>query len=143
VITEYGADTAGSLAAVLMSIFFSVITTYMQTTSLNIINSGFDKTRVAYIFTDRYEAVADALMQDMKRGVTLIDGQGWYTKESKKIIFCVVKKNEIFDLKTLVRRMDENAFMILSEATETIGKGFKAGVGDVSIEPKRGIRIKK
>ena len=53
------------------------------------------------------------------------------------MIFCVVKKNEIFNLKMLVRSIDENAFMILSEATETIGLGFKEGIGDVSIEPKK------
>ncbi len=137
IMTKDANGSDGTLSAVLMSVFFSVITTFMQTNALPIVNGGFDKTRVAYIFTDRYPEVADALMEEMNRGVTLIDGQGWYTKESKKIIFCVVKKNEIFALKSLVRRMDENAFMILSEATETIGKGFKAGVGDVSIEPKR------
>ena len=120
-----------------MSIFFSIICTFMQTNALSTINGGFDKTRVAYIFSDKYEELADAMMKDLKRGVTIIDGQGWYTKEDKKIIFCVVKKNEIFPLKTLVRHMDENAFMILSEATETIGRGFKAGVGDVVIEPKK------
>ncbi len=124
-------------AAILMSVFFSIITTFMQTTSLGVINGGFDKTRVAYIFSDHYDAIADAMMEKLSRGVTLLDGQGWYTKEDKKIIFCVVKKNEIFTLKSLVREMDENAFMILSEATETIGRGFKAGVGDVSIEPKK------
>jgi uncharacterized membrane-anchored protein YitT (DUF2179 family) len=48
-----------------------------------------------------------------------------------------VKKNEIFPLKTLVRSIDENAFMILSEAEETIGQGFKAGIADVAIEPKK------
>ena len=137
VMTKNANGSDGTFAAVLMSIFFSVITTFMQTNAFNIINSGFDKTRVAHIFTDRYEEIADVLMKEINRGVTLIDGQGWYTKESKKIIFCVVKKNEIFNLKTLVRKMDENAFMILSEATETIGKGFKAGVADISIEPKK------
>ena len=120
-----------------MTVFFSIICTFMQVNALNIVNGGFDKTRVAYIFTDKYEEVADAMLTGLKRGVTLLDGQGWYTKEDKKIIFCVVKKNEIFLLKKLVRSMDENAFMILSEATETIGRGFKAGVGDVSIEPKK------
>lgn len=123
--------------AFVMTVFFSIVCTFMQTNALNIVNGGFDKTRVAYIFTDKYEDVANAMLTDLKRGVTLIDGQGWYTKEDKKIIFCVVKKNEIFALKKLVRAMDENAFMILSEATETIGRGFKAGVGDVAIEPKK------
>ena len=129
--------TNDTISTIVMSIFFSIICTFMQTNALSTINGGFDKTRVAYIFSDKYEELADAMMKDLKRGVTIIDGQGWYTKEEKKIIFCVVKKNEIFPLKTLVRHMDENAFMILSEATETIGRGFKAGVGDVVIEPKK------
>ena len=129
--------TNDTISTIVMSIFFSIICTFMQTNALSTINGGFDKTRVAYIFSDKYEELADAMMKDLKRGVTIIDGQGWYTKEDKKIIFCVVKKNEIFPLKTLVRHMDENAFMILSEATETIGRGFKAGVGDVVIEPKK------
>ncbi len=132
--------TNDSLSATLMTIFFSVITTFIQTNSLSIINGGFDKTRVAYVFSDKYEEVADAMMKALNRGVTLINGQGWYTKEDKKIIFCVVKKNEIFTLKSLVKNMDENAFMILSEATETIGRGFKAGVGDVAIEPKKKLK---
>lgn len=129
--------TNDTISTIVMSIFFSIICTFMQTNALSTINGGFDKTRVAYIFSDKYEEIASAMMKDLKRGVTIIDGQGWYTKEEKKIIFCVVKKNEIFPLKTLVRHMDENAFMILSEATETIGRGFKAGVGDVVIEPKK------
>ena len=129
--------TNDTISTIVMSIFFSIICTFMQTNALSTINGGFDKTRVAYIFSDKYEEIANAMMKDLKRGVTIIDGQGWYTKEEKKIIFCVVKKNEIFPLKTLVRHMDENAFMILSEATETIGRGFKAGVGDVVIEPKK------
>ena len=129
--------TNDNIQSFVMTVFFSIICTFMQVNALNIVNGGFDKTRVAYIFTDKYEEVANAMLTGLNRGVTLLDGQGWYTKEDKKIIFCVVKKNEIFILKKLVRSMDENAFMILSEATETIGRGFKAGVGDVSIEPKK------
>ena len=72
----------------------------------------------------------------MERGVTVLDGMGWYTKESKKVILCVVKKNEIYSLKTLVRTIDPAAFMILGEATETNGEAYKEGLGDVAIEPR-------
>ncbi len=129
--------TVADISVILMSVFFSIITTFMSNISLSTINGGFDKTRMAYIFSDHYDVVADAIMEQLSRGVTILDGKGWYTKEDKKVILCVVKKNEIFLLKSLVRKMDESAFMILSEATETIGRGFKAGVGDVSIEPKK------
>lgn len=120
-----------------LSILFSFFATFMFSGMLEFMNSGFDKTRVAYIFSDQYEQVADELMTKLQRGVTILAGTGWYTKENKKVIFCVVKKNEIYSLKMLVRSIDENAFMILSEATETIGLGFKEGIGDVSIEPKK------
>ena len=126
-----------SIYACYLSILFSFLATFMFSSMLEFMNSGFDKTRVAYIFSDKYEIVANELMSNLERGVTVLDGTGWYTKESKKVIFCVVKKNEIFALKTLVRSIDENAFMILSEATETIGQGFKAGIADVAIEPKK------
>ena len=120
-----------------LSILFSFLATFMFSSMLEFMNSGFDKTKMAYIFSDRYEEIADAVMQKIRRGVTVLDGTGWYTKGDKKIILCVVKKNEIFSLKTLVHSIDENAFMILSEAEETIGQGFKAGIADVSIEPKK------
>jgi uncharacterized membrane-anchored protein YitT (DUF2179 family) len=120
-----------------LSILYSFLATFMFSSMLEFMNSGFDKTKVAYIFSDRYEEIADGVMQKIRRGVTVLDGTGWYTKGSKKVVLCVVKKNEIFSLKTLVRSIDENAFMILSEAEETIGLGFKEGIGDVAIEPKK------
>ena len=128
---------SNDLYACYLSILFSFLATFMFSSMLEFMNSGFDKTRVAYIFSDQYETIANEMMTKLERGVTVLDGTGWYTKDSKKVIFCVVKKNEIFTLKTLVRSIDENAFMILSEATETIGQGFKAGIADVSIEPKK------
>ncbi len=120
-----------------VSILFSFLATFMFSSMLEFMNSGFDKTKMAYIFSDRYEEIADEVMKKIRRGVTVLDGTGWYTKGDKKVILCVVKKNEIFPLKTLVRSIDENAFMILSEAEETIGQGFKAGIADVAIEPKK------
>ena len=126
-----------SLYACYLSILFSFLATFMFSSMLEFMNSGFDKTRVAYIFSDKYEVIANEMMTKLERGVTILDGTGWYTKDSKKVIFCVVKKNEIYSLKMLVRSIDENAFMILSEATETIGQGFKAGIADVAIEPKK------
>ena len=126
-----------SVYACYLSILFSFLATFMFSSMLEFMNSGFDKTKVAYIFSEKYEAIADELIKGLRRGVTVLDGKGWYTKENKKVILCVVKKNEIFPLKTLVRSIDENAFMILSEATETIGQGFKEGIADVAIEPKK------
>ncbi len=119
------------------SILYSFLAIFMCSSALEFVNGGFDKTRLAYIFSEKYQEVADSLMKNLNRGVTLLDGMGWYTKEDKKIILCVVKKNELFELKTAVRNIDASAFMILGEATETIGEGFKEVLGDIAIEPKK------
>ena len=129
--------TKEAVYACYLSILFSFLATFMFSSMLEFMNNGFDKTKVAYIFSDHYEKIADEIGQNIRRGVTVLDGYGWYTKADKKVLLCVVKKNEIFPLKSLVRSIDENAFMILSEASETIGLGFKEGIGDVSIEPKK------
>ena len=119
------------------SILYSFLAIFMCSSALEFVNGGFEKTRLAYIFSEKYEEVADALLKDLNRGVTLLNGVGGYTKAEKKIILCVVKKNELFELKTAVRNIDPNAFMILGEATETIGEGFKEVLGDIAIEPKK------
>ncbi len=119
------------------SILYSFLAIFMCSSALEFVNGGFEKTRLAYIFSEKYQDVADSLMKNLNRGVTLLDGMGWYTKEDKKIILCVVKKNELFELKTAVRNIDASAFMILGEATETIGEGFKEVLGDIAIEPKK------
>lgn len=120
-----------------VSIFFSFIAILLSSAALEFVSGGFDHTRLAFIFSENYALIADALTEKLERGVTILDGTGWYTKESRKVILCVVKKNEIYTLKALVKSLDPDAFMILGEATETIGEGFKESVGDVSIEPRR------
>lgn len=119
------------------SVLYSFLAIFMCSSALEFVNGGFEKTRLAYIFSEKYAAVADALMLKVNRGVTLLNGMGWYTKGEKKIVLCVVKKNELFELKSVVREVDPNAFMILGEATETIGEGFKEVLGDIAIEPKK------
>lgn len=123
-----------------VSVFYSFLAILLSSVALGMVTGGFDKTCLAYIFSDQYEQIASEIAEKMKRGVTLLDGMGWYRKEEKKVILCVVKKNEIFPLKQTVRAIDANAFLILGEAEETIGLGFKENIGDVAIEPKKRLK---
>ena len=104
--------------------------------SIEIVTGGFDKSKMAFIFSSKHEEIASAVADKIGRGVTLIDGEGWYTKEKKKIVFCVVKKNEIFLLKTIARSVDPRAFIVLGDSTETIGEGFKENISDSTFKPK-------
>jgi len=68
---------------------------------------------------------------------------GWYNKTPCKVILCVVKKSEMFQLKLLAKQMDPDSFMIMSETTETLGRGFKMNVGDAGFEKKPIEKAKK
>lgn len=120
-----------------LSFFYSIVTISVSSITLEAVNSGFEKTKIAYIFSDKFDLIADAVSTKIKRGVTLIEGEGWYTKGKKHVVFCVVKKNELFLLKTIAKQIDPQCFIVLGDATETIGNGFKADLEDVEIKPKQ------
>lgn len=124
-----------------LSVFYSMVSVFVCSLIIEAVSGGFEKTKIAFIFSNKYEKIAEAVSTKLQRGVTLLDGEGWYTKEQKHVVFCVVKKNELFILKSMTKEIDSAAFIVLGDATETIGEGFKENVGDTSIEPKK-IKIK-
>jgi len=85
---------------------------------------GLKFSKAAFIITEEYEAVADALMQRLKRGVTGIGIKGMYSKGDKQMLFCVVSKKQIVELKDLVVELDSRAFVIVTDAREVLGEGF-------------------
>jgi len=126
-----------------LTILYSFVVVFMFTNTISIVTGGFDKGGLAYIFSSKYEEIADAISTKMHRGVTLVDGMGWYNKTPCKVILCVVKKSEMFQLKLLAKQMDPDSFMIMSETTETLGRGFKMNVGDAGFEKKPIEKAKK
>lgn len=119
-----------------MSILYSAVAIFGFTSVLDIVTKGFEKARFAFIFSDSYERIADEIATAMGRGVTVLNGTGWYTKQEKKVLLCVVKRGEIYTLKQLIRRLDPAAFVILGEAAQTIGRGFSATGEALPLVPK-------
>ena len=70
------------------------------------------------------EELAERIMKEMKRGATGISARGMYSGNQKEILFCVVSKKEIVQLKELVVGHDSQAFVIVSDAREVLGEGF-------------------
>ena len=85
---------------------------------------GLDSSKVAYIISDRWQEIARELMDRQGRGVTILQGEGGYTGEKKKVILCTFRQREIVTVKEAVRRADPGAFMIVTAAHEVLGKGF-------------------
>jgi len=90
------------------------------------LNSGFNKADVFYIFAnENIGLISKAIMEDLGRGVTALNGTGMYLNTDRQILFVVVKPNEVPKLKEIVREYDPTAFIVLASASEIIGKGFE------------------
>ena len=86
----------------------------------------FDYSKVALIISGKHEAIATAVNDQLGRGVTYLYGQGYYSKNDTKVILAAVKKDQLAQLKELVVGIDPNAFIIVQEAHQVLGDGFKA-----------------
>ena len=85
---------------------------------------GLKFSKQAYVISDYYQEIAQAIMTRMERGVTALDAVGMYSGEGKKMLFCVVSKKEIVKLREIVEEFDKKAFLIVTDVREVFGEGF-------------------
>lgn len=104
--------------------FYAVIAVVVLAKVSDSIIEGTHFAKAAYIITDHKEEVAREIRDGMERGVTIIDARGAYTGERRDILFCVVSKKEIVEVKEIVLRADPGAFVIVSDVREVLGEGF-------------------
>ncbi len=104
---------------------YSGISIFVMGKVIDAVMQGFDYARVFFIITDRAEAILHALAEEMGRGVTEIRVRGGYTHEDKKMLMTVARKGDVSLTLKLIKRVDPGAFLIMFNATEVIGKGFK------------------
>ncbi len=105
---------------------YSILALYITTKIVDIILEGMNFAKVVYIISDHAEEIADKIMQELDRGITALNGTGMYTKSEKKVLFCVLQRGQLPELKILVKKVDPFAFVILGDVTEVLGEGFKS-----------------
>ena len=106
---------------------YSAMALYIVFKVIDAIISGFDYSKAFMIITEDRDELKEAILNDVKRGVTILDGKGGYTNNDKSILLVVVnnKKQEVH-LKKLIKKVDPNAFIIVSDVHEVLGEGFKS-----------------
>ena len=104
---------------------YSAIALYIMVKMIDAIISGFDYSKAFMIITEEEEVLRDAIVNDVKRGLTIIDAKGGYTSQDKRILLVVVRKKQEVHLKKLIKRVDPKAFIIVSDVHEVLGEGFK------------------
>ena len=110
---------------------YAIICMFISSKVIDLVLFGAVNSKVCYIITDESEGVKDAIVNELSRGVTFLHGEGAWSGKEKNVILCVIKQNQIVELKKLVQRIDEKAFMIVSDSREVFGQGFSY-IGDRS-----------
>lgn len=116
---------AGIVYADLWSVLYSAMTVWLSTTVIDTILNGIDRAKSVSIITDRKQQMLDRILKEINRGATVWNAEGAYTKEGRNVILVVVRKYELFHLKRTVKTVDPDAFMIISDASEVMGRGFR------------------
>lgn len=104
---------------------YAIIGLYVTTKTIDIIQLGFSQSKMAYIITNMEEEMREAIYREVNRGVTKLPAFGGYTGEEKTFLMVVVYQTEFTKLKQVVKMVDPTAFVVVSDAYEVLGEGFK------------------
>ena len=103
---------------------YSGVTIFIVGQVIDAVVYRFDYSKVVLIISREYEQIAEAITNKLDRGVTLLDGKGYYSKADTQVILTAVKRQQVAELKELVVSVDSNAFIIVQEAHQVLGDGF-------------------
>ncbi|CCZ08111.1 YitT family protein [Culturomica massiliensis] len=92
--------------------------------TVDFVLTGKKQSAQLFIFTEKYEEVAERITERFVRGVTVVDCTGWYTGQAKKMLIIVVRKNEAIEVLKIAKRVDSNVFMTMNTVMGVFGKGF-------------------
>ena len=104
---------------------YSGIAIYVVGKMIDLFFEGINFSKMMYIISDKSEEIAYAINVELERGATGLYGKGMYNKNDKIIIMCVTKRSNVINIKELAKSIDKNAFIIISDAREVFGEGFK------------------
>ncbi len=106
------------------NMLYALIVVFVSMKVSELIVVGIEKSKLCIIISDKGEEISDVLISKSPRGITMLEGEGMYTKKQHNVILTCVKDRQLSQLKQLVKSVDENAFIIINESVEVRGKGF-------------------
>jgi len=98
---------------------------FISSKIVDIILDGFNYARAAYIISDKYNEISEAIIQQLSRGATALKARGLYKKIDRDVIMTVVTRKEIPELMEIIEEIDPDAFVIISDVHEVLGEGFR------------------
>lgn len=93
--------------------------------TVDFVLTGKKQSAQLFIFTEKYDQVAERITEEVNHGVTVVDCKGWYSGQAKKMLIVVVRKNEAIDVLRIAKQVDPNVFMTMNTVMGVFGKGFE------------------
>jgi len=112
------------LAEKVTTVLYGLILVTVNSYVLDMYISGSQQSVQLFILSKEYEKIADAITHDMHRGVTVLDGKGWYTKQDTKVLMVITRKTDLNLMLRYIKQLDSNAFLSVSSVNGVYGKGF-------------------
>ncbi|MEK3886044.1 YitT family protein [Bacillus sp. FSL K6-3431] len=108
-----------------MEAMYTLVAVFVGARVVDFMQEGAYAARGALIISENHhQAIADAIMEEMERGVTVLNGRGSYSKQNKDVLYCVIGRNEIVRIKKIIHAIDPLAFVSLIVVHDVMGEGF-------------------
>lgn len=119
----------GAIFFGLTSALYTLVSMYITSYIMDKTIKGFNRQKMILIVTNKEEEVSNAIIDNLRRGVTFLYGEGAYSRIERKVLYCIVPLTQLPQLKLIVQSVDEAAFISILDVAEVQGKGFKNGIG--------------
>lgn len=104
---------------------YGLLMIYVSGVIAELVSQGSRIVRTAFIVTNKGQEIAKVIITELERGITILPAKGAYTLEERTMLYCVISTSEVVRLKSLVHEIDPQAFMVIGQATEALGEGFR------------------
>lgn len=104
---------------------YSAIAIYLYGKMVDVIFEGIYFTKLLFIISEKNEEISKAIVNEVKRGVTGLYGKGMYKDKEKLVLICAASRRDVYRIKNLARKIDNKSFIVVANAREVVGKGFK------------------
>lgn len=105
---------------------YTAVAMYLASVVIDAVMYGANIASVSFIITKHADEISEVLIHSLQRGVTILNGTGAYTQTPQSMLVCAVSRRQLSHMKQLIRMHDPDAFIIVTEAREVLGRGFKA-----------------
>ncbi|HHT43005.1 MAG TPA: YitT family protein [Firmicutes bacterium] len=104
---------------------YALIAVFISTKTIDVVQEGQNYAKACLIISNHPEQIGQAIMRQLERGVTSLDGKGFYTQQGKEVLLVIVSRMEIGSIKRIVAEIDSRAFVIIHDVHEVLGEGFR------------------